>query len=37
MSFCEREVIVTEQIGFIGLGRMGSAMVRRLCETGALR
>jgi len=26
---------VTERIGFIGLGRMGSAMVRRLCETGA--
>ena len=26
---------MTERIGFIGLGRMGSAMVRRLCETGA--
>jgi 3-hydroxyisobutyrate dehydrogenase len=26
---------VTERIGFIGLGRMGAAMVKRLCETGA--
>lgn len=26
---------MTERIGFIGLGPMGSAMVKRLCETGA--
>ena len=31
----EQEAIVTERIGFIGLGRMGSAMVKRMCETGA--
>jgi 3-hydroxyisobutyrate dehydrogenase-like beta-hydroxyacid dehydrogenase len=26
---------VTERIGFVGLGRMGAAMVKRMCETGA--
>jgi 3-hydroxyisobutyrate dehydrogenase len=26
---------MTDRIGFIGLGRMGSAMVKRLCQTGA--
>jgi 3-hydroxyisobutyrate dehydrogenase len=26
---------MTDRIGFIGLGRMGAAMVKRLCETGA--
>jgi 3-hydroxyisobutyrate dehydrogenase len=26
---------VTDRIGFIGLGRMGTAMVKRMCETGA--
>jgi 3-hydroxyisobutyrate dehydrogenase len=26
---------MTDRIGFIGLGRMGTAMVKRLCETGA--
>jgi 3-hydroxyisobutyrate dehydrogenase-like beta-hydroxyacid dehydrogenase len=31
----ELERIVTEHVGFIGLGRMGSAMVKRMSETGA--
>ena len=26
---------MADRLGFIGLGRMGSAMVKRLCETGS--